>query len=75
MQKLFHQVLIFDKQCAEVWGRLMAVNPHNVADKQIIATALVHDFTLITRNVKDTIGTNVKVINPFETTAIEKYNN
>ncbi len=56
----------FDNDCAEVWGKLVAINPHNEVDKQLVATALVHDLILVTRNVKDIEETGVRFINPFE---------
>lgn len=58
-------ILPFAEECAKVWGKLMAINPHNPIDKQLVATAMVHDLTLITRNVKDIQATGVKFINPF----------
>jgi predicted nucleic acid-binding protein len=32
----------------------------------IAATALEHDLTLVTRNVKDFVGLGVPIINPWE---------
>ena len=32
----------------------------------IAATALSHDLTLVTRNVKDFIGIDVSLVNPWE---------
>ncbi|WP_066800915.1 type II toxin-antitoxin system VapC family toxin [Moraxella oblonga] len=58
--------LVFDEQCAKVWGNLMAKNPHNPIDKQLCATAIVFDLVLVTRNVKHIEDTGVKYINPFE---------
>lgn len=58
-------VLDFDEQCAEVWGELIGQNPQNPIDKQIGATALVYDLTLVTRNVKHFAGTSVALLNPF----------
>ncbi len=59
------KTLDFNKECAEQWSLLMANNPHNLLDKQIGATALVYDLTLVTRNEKDFINTDVKLLNPF----------
>jgi hypothetical protein len=50
-------VLAFDADAAQVWGRLRVPHPENPLDKQIAATALVHDLVLVTRNVK--------LFNPF----------
>lgn len=67
--KLFvDNALLFDRDCAKVWGKLMAINPHNPIDKQLVATAMVYDLTLVTRNVKDIQATGVKFINPFQAT-------
>jgi predicted nucleic acid-binding protein len=65
LMSLAQYILDFDRNCAEVWGRLMALNPQHPVDNQIAATALVYDLTLITRNVKDIENTGVKCINPF----------
>lgn len=65
LMSLTQYTLDFDRNCAQVWGRLMALNPHHPIDNQIAATALVYDLTLVTRNVKDIEKTGVKFINPF----------
>ena len=58
-------VLAFDADLAQVWGRLRAPHPENPLDKQIAATALIHDLVLVTRNVKHFAATGVKLFNPF----------
>jgi predicted nucleic acid-binding protein len=40
--------------------------PLNTADGMIAATAIEHDLTVVTRNVKDFVGLGVKVFNPWE---------
>lgn len=52
-------------EVAEVWGRLNAKEPLPVVDGLIAATALAHDWTLVTRNVRDVESTGVRVLNPF----------
>jgi toxin FitB len=37
-----------------------------IKDSLIAATALVHDFTVVTRNTRDFQKAGVKVLNPFE---------
>lgn len=44
---------------AETWGRLSALRPLPVIDGLLVATALVHNLALATRNVRDFAGTGV----------------
>lgn len=69
MQDYRDSVLTFDLDTAQVWGRLRVPRPENALDKQIAATALIHDLTLVTRNVDDFAGTGARVLNPFSQTA------
>ena len=59
------KILTFDEECAQVWGRLMSPHPEHAIDKQIAAIALIHDLTVVTRNVDDFRGTGVAIKNPF----------
>lgn len=63
------KVLTFDADLAQVWGRLRVPNPESALDKQIAATALLHDLTVVTRNSVDFAGTGAKVLNPFVVSA------
>lgn len=36
-------------------------------DALIAVTAIVHDLTLVTRNIKDFQNTGVRLLNPWET--------
>ena len=58
-------ILGFDADIAQVWGKLRAPHPEHVLDKQIAATALIHDLTVVTRNRKDFEPTGVRVFDPF----------
>jgi len=58
-------ILPFDEETAQIWGRLRVPHPENPLDKQIAATALIYDLTLVTRNVAHYERTGVRVINPF----------
>lgn len=60
-----NKILGFQQDCAEIWANLIARNDQNAVDKQIGATALWYDLTLVTRNVKHFEGTGVKILNPF----------
>ena len=56
----------YDADMAQVWGRLRVPHPENPLDKQIAATALVFDLTIVTRNVAHFSPTGARVLNPFE---------
>lgn len=51
---------------AQRWGRLNAPDPLPVIDSVLAATALEHDLTLVTRNVRDVHRTSVRWFNPFD---------
>jgi toxin FitB len=58
-------ILPFDEETAHVWGRIRVPNPENPLDKQIAATALIHDLTVVTRNTEHFAPTGVRLKNPF----------
>lgn len=58
-------ILPIDEETAHVWGRLSVPNPENPLDKQIAATALIHDLTVVTRNTDHFAPTGVRLQNPF----------
>jgi predicted nucleic acid-binding protein len=58
-------ILSFDADTAHVWGRLRVPNPENPLDKQIAATALIHNLIVVTRNTAHYGPTGVRVMNPF----------
>ncbi len=59
------RILDFDLDCGQVWGKLMAPNPQHPVDKQIASIALIHDLTVVTRNVADFKNLGVRLANPF----------
>lgn len=59
-------ILELDEDVAQMWGKLRVPHHENPLDKQIAATALINELTVVTRNAKDFQRTGVKVLNPFE---------
>jgi predicted nucleic acid-binding protein len=59
------RILPLDEETAHIWGRLRVPHPENPLDKQIAATALIHDLEVISRNVAHYAPTGVRVRDPF----------
>lgn len=61
------RVLPVDIQVADRWGRLVAQagRPVPAIDSLLAATALHHDLTLVTRNVRDFSYPGLVVVNPW----------
>jgi tRNA(fMet)-specific endonuclease VapC len=65
------RILPVTQSVADRWGVLggecqLRGTPLNTADGMIAATALEHDLTIATRNVKDFAGLGVAVFNPWD---------
>jgi predicted nucleic acid-binding protein len=66
------RILPVTEAIAERWGHLASAAKKRgvavaVVDGVITATALQHDLTLVTRNVRDFAGLGVQLLNPWET--------
>ncbi len=59
------RILPIDELIAEAWGRTYYMRNVPVVDGLLAATAVVHDMTLVTRNISDIEGLGVRVLNPF----------
>lgn len=66
MSEYGDRILAFDLDCAQVWGRLLSPRAEHLVDRQIAAIALIHDMTVVTRNVADFAGIGVSLLNPFQ---------
>lgn len=60
------RVISVDLPIARAWGRLTHELGNTAPDLIIAATALVHDLTVVTRNVRHFERTGVPVHNPYE---------
>jgi predicted nucleic acid-binding protein len=58
-------IIPFDEETAHIWGCLRVPHPDNPLDKQIAATALIHDLAVVTRNTAHFQPTGVRLLNPF----------
>jgi len=65
LQEFSSRVLPVDTIIAQRCARLQVPDPRPWRDALIAATALVHDLTVVTRNVRDFEGTGVMVLNPW----------
>ena len=50
---------------ALAWGKLASIRTRGMADGLIAATAIVHNLTLVTRNVSDFADLEVPLIDPW----------
>ena len=61
-----YNVLPMDADTFRAWARLMHRRSDDlIEDAMIAATAIVHDLTVVTRNVRDFDRLGVKTLNPF----------
>lgn len=62
-----NNILGIGENIPQLWGRLRVPHPENALDKQIAATALIYDLTVVTRSHRDFARTGARVVNPFTT--------
>lgn len=63
------RVLPFTETTTPFCAALHVPDPRSFRDAMIVATALEHGFTVVTRNVADFAGTGVRLFNPWDFTA------
>jgi toxin FitB len=61
-----HDILPMDGRTFRLWARLMHRQPEALnEDAMIAATALIHNLTVVTRNVRDFARFKAPVLDPF----------
>jgi predicted nucleic acid-binding protein len=69
-KQFYGRIFSVDVDVAQEWGRLAAEGQKNGrvlpgTDGLLIATAIVHGLTLVTRNERDCAGRGVPILNPW----------
>jgi toxin FitB len=65
LSQFWHRILPVDVNVAQICAELHVPNRVSERDALIAATALVRDFFVVTRNVKDFQATGVKLVDPW----------
>ena len=60
------RVIAVDLAVAERWGRIHAAGGSPTIDGLMAASAMVHGFVFVTRNVAHVERAGVRVLNPWE---------
>ncbi len=59
------RVIPIDGPIVAEWARLLGAKDKNQRDRALAATARVRGLILVTRNIADVTGCNVRVLDPF----------
>ena len=65
------RVLPIDARVADRWGSLNVPDPVPTIDGLLAATALVHDLTLVTRNIRDVQDTGARLLDPTSPSSVD----
>ena len=60
------RIVPITREVAETWGRMNVPQLLAHVDGLMAATAHVHGFTFVTRNIEDVASSGVHLLNPFE---------
>ena len=60
------RAIAIDHKVIREWTRLLGAKDKNEKDMALAATARVHGLVLVTRNLKDFEGREVRILNPFD---------
>jgi len=60
------RLLVVNQMIAEVWGEMGLKSTLPLVDSILVATAVSHNLTLVTRNTKDIQDIGVSYLNPFD---------
>ncbi len=60
------RILGINAATARLWGDWSGERPRPVVDTLLAATAVLHELTLVTRNLRDVRGIPVKLHNPWQ---------
>jgi toxin FitB len=63
--KMAGRILPITQAIANRWGYINSGDPLPIIDSLLAATAIEHNLTLVTRNVRDVERSGVKLLNPF----------
>jgi toxin FitB len=63
-----HRIIPIDAPIVAEWARLVGEKDKHRDDMALAATARVRDLVLVTRNLADFRGRNVRVLDPFKAT-------
>ncbi len=66
------RLLAVDAVTAQRWGELSALRSLPVIDTLIAATAIGHDLTSVTRQMRDVESTGVRFIDPWVLPALDR---
>lgn len=71
IQRFDKRILVIDSKVAQKWGEVLALSEKSgvkmpVIDSLIASIGIVHDMTVVTRDVSDMEPSGVRLFNPWE---------